>query len=484
MLSLYYHQLLSKRPSMPQTFSRYSSIALVKEIESPENPGGLEKRVALIPSDVGQLVKAGITVYVEIGAGESVGFSNDEYLKNKAIMQTAEQIYKDKALIIKFKGPALSSIKQMSEGCTLLCMAHFHSYPDRAKMLQDKRINVIAMEEICQSPKQDSDERILGRVAMNNALQPFFENNSIGGLRVRVIGWSERLRGAINRCGNRSPRSLQIIQPSTSFEQLDATGVNALYFYDSKTFKDPQGILAKLRALKTHIFDLSNFETEQGQQAIADYRKDHPPAQFGLRRIQCLHETGQAGARYGLGLLAKNRPSIIKENSKAVILGYGNVAQGALDELYQQGVKNIHVLGRAQTAKSRIDYWLKDADLVINGAEQSAELRGKNFLITNKHIKELIPEHSVVIDLVGGSPTNRSPVEAVMSCSFLTEPYFVQEGVLVSALWGWPMMGMMRETAVRYSGQIVEVLIGDEKLIDGLGQLKPGVKRALVCGPF
>jgi len=72
----------------------------------------------------------------------------------------------------------------------------------------------------------------------------------------------------------------------------------------------------------------------------------------------------------------------------------------------------------------------------------------------------------------------------VMSCSFLTKPYFVQDGVLVSSLWGWPMMGMMRETAIRYSGQIIEVLIGDEKLIDGLGQLKPGVKRALVCGSF
>ncbi|MBL4941874.1 MAG: alanine dehydrogenase [Colwellia sp.] len=469
---------------MPQTFPRYSSIALVKEIESPENPGGLEKRVALIPSDVGQLVDAGITVYVEMGAGEGVGFSDDEYLKNNAVMQTAEQIYKDKALIIKFKGPALSSIDQMSEGCTLLCMAHFHSYPDRAKMLQDKRINVIAMEEICQSPKQDSDERILGRVAMNAALTPFFKDNSIGGLRVRVIGWSERLRGAINRCGNRSPRSLQIIQPSLSFEELDATGDNSLYFYDSKSFDDANGILGKLRALKTHIFDINDFAAEQGQQAVVDYRDNHPPAQFGLRRIQCLHETGQAGARYGMGLLTENKPSMNKENSKAVILGYGNVAQGALDELHQQGIKNIHVLGRTQTAKSRIDYWLKDADIVINGAEQSSELRGKNFLINNKHLKELIPEHSVVIDLVGGSPTNRSPVEAVMSCSFLTEPYFVQEGVLVSSLWGWPMMGMMRETAVRYSGQIVEVLIGDEKLIDGLGQLKPGVKRALVCGPF
>jgi len=185
-----------------------------------------------------------------------------------------------------------------------------------------------------------------------------------------------------------------------------------------------------------------------------------------------------------MDLLTKNKPFIDKINIKAVILGYGNVGQGALDELYQQGIANIHVLGRAQTAKSRIDYWLKNADIVINGAEQSVELRGKNFLISDQHIKDLIPEHSVVIDLVGGSPTNRSPVEAVMSCSFLTEPYFVQDGVLVSSLWGWPMMGMMRETAIRYSGQIIEVLLGDEKLIHGLENLTPGVQRALVCGPF
>jgi hypothetical protein len=66
----------------------------------------------------------------------------------------------------------------------------------------------------------------------------------------------------------------------------------------------------------------------------------------------------------------------------------------------------------------------------------------------------------------------------------LTQPYFIQDGVLISSLWGWPMMGMMRDTAIRYSEQITDVLIGCEKLIDGLDKLTPGVKRALVCGPF
>lgn len=469
---------------MSMSFARYSSIALVKEIESPENPGGLEKRVALVPDDVGRLVQAGIKVYVEHGAGEGVSFTDDEYLKNGAIMQTAEQIYLDKALIIKFKGPSLASIENMSETCTLFCMAHFNSYPERAKLLQDKRINVIAMEEICESPKQEPDTRVLGRVAMNHALAPFFANNSMGGLRVRIIGWSERLRGAINRCGNRNPRSLQVIQPNITFDELDVSGTDALYLYDSQSFDDPNNILAQLKDAGTHLFDMHEFEREQGQQAVDAYRASHPPAEFGLRRIQCLHETGQAGARYGMDLLKKNKPSQDISTCKAVILGYGNVAQGALDELHSQGIKHIHVLGRTQTSSGRIDYWLKDADIVVNGAEQAAELRGKNFLISNQHIKDLMPQNSVVIDLVGGSPTNRSPVEAVISCSFLTAPYLVQDGVFVSALWGWPMMGMMRETAIRYSGQIVEVLIGQEQLIDGIKAVAPGIRPALVCGPF
>ncbi len=46
------------------------------------------------------------------------------------------------------------------------------------------------------------------------------------------------------------------------------------------------------------------------------------------------------------------------------------------------------------------------------------------------------------------------------------------------------MMGMMRETAIRYSGQIRDVLLGPEQLLAGLDQLAPGVSRALVCGPF
>ena len=461
----------------------FKTLAVARECESPENPGALEKRVALIPEDVRSLVAAGVDVAVEAGAGEGVGFSDQEYIDQGARIETAETIYRDKDLVVKFKGPAMESIRQMRPGCTLFCMAHFHSYPERAKLLEDQQINVIAMEEVLESPKLQAEERIIGRLAMNDALQPFIENNTIGGLRVRVLQWTPRLDAAIRRAGNRDPRSLDVLQGDVDDEELQALGSEALYFYDSASFDDKQELLPRLREAGCHLFDLGDFERQQGAEAIAAYREKHPPLQFGMRRIQCLHETGRAGARYGVDLLKENKPGIELRNARALVLGYGNVGQGAIHELIEQGIACVHVLGRTHTVHGRIDHWLRGADIVVNGAEQAPELRGINYLVTNEHLKTLLPDGSVVIDLVGGSETNRSPVEPVLACTFLTDPHFVQDGVSVSSLWGWPMMGMMRDTAIRYSGQAREVLLDKEQLIRGLDHLAPGVARALVCGP-
>jgi alanine dehydrogenase len=462
----------------------FKDIALVKEIESPENPGGLEQRVALIPEDVKQLVEAGINVFVEYGAGEGVGFSDDEYIQSGALMQDADEIYLNKDMIIKFKGPSLESIPKMKRGSTLFCMAHFHSFPDRAKMLEEAHINVIAMEEILESPKVQSDEQIVARVSMADALKTFIDNGTISDLKIFVIGRNERLAGAVRRAGNRDPKSLTMLRADVSFDELDEVGSDTLYFYDTKEFTNLDGLITKLKDAGAHTYDLHVFEQEQGSESVRHYRETHEPFEFGLRRIECLHVTGQAGARYGLKLLQENKPDLDLREAKVAVLGYGNVARGAMHEIYNQGVKKIHVLGRTQTVDGKIQEYLEGVDLVVNGAELPRELRGKLYLVTNEHLKTIVPDGSVVIDLVGGSATNRSAVEAVIACTYLTQPHFVKEGVTVSALWGWPMLGMMRESAIKYSSQIVDVLINTEKVSQGIDYLSAGVKRALVCGPF
>lgn len=460
----------------------FKTIALAKEIESPENPGGLERRVALTPDDVASLIANGVQMFVEHDAGLNMGFSDQDYVAVGATIQTQDDIYSDKDMIIKFKNVALSSIAKMRSGCTLFCMAHFSSYPERAEMLEQQRINVVAMEEVLQSPKKESDTNVMARLAMRLALQNY-DNNELCKVNIIIVQWSKRLWSAIHRAGNRSPKSLRVVNDDFTLNDLGDIDAHSLLFYDAKTFpKDKQAVLDEFQKQGGRVFDLQHYENTDAAEAIKDYRQSHIPFDFGGRRIQCLHETGRAGARYGIQLFSEHNKKPVTEIN-AVVLGYGNVAQGAIDELYQQGVHNIHVLGRAHTAATEIKKWINDADVIVNGAEQAAELRGKNYLISNQHLKENLRDGTVIIDLVGGSKTNRSPVEPVISCTFLTDPYFVQDGVIVSALWGWPMMGMEKESTLRYSEQIVDVLLGNERLLDGIEQQAKWLDHALVCGP-
>lgn len=466
-------------------FNMYRTIGLAKEIESPENPGALEKRVALVPDDVKKLVGFGCEVYVEFGAGEGVGFSDDEYVAAGATLQSNSDLYQNKDLIVKFKGPAMDSIPLMKSGCTLFCMAHFSSFPERAKLLENSKINVIAMEYIVQSPEKLPKELVLGLMAADNCIENDLRRAGVDQDEFHVIGYSERMSGVIRRLMNHAPASLTLHPLDVKLPELGELNHNSIIVYDSSLFEEGQNQPKEWSGLEARTYDVHPFVENHGREALKYYRHVNPAPKFGKRKIEALHETGRAGARYGLGLLKeKSRKEKDASNATAVILGYGNVGMGAIHECFDQGVRTIKILGKVQTRSGVIEGYLEHADLVVNGAEQPAHLRGINYLVTRDHSKTLLEKGTVVIDLVGGSATNRSAVENVIECTYLTDPYFEEDGILFSALWGWPMMGFMRETAIKYSSQIVDILLGDDQFIQGLDQLAPGVEKALVCGKF
>jgi alanine dehydrogenase len=463
----------------------YKIIGLAKEVESPENPGALEQRVALIPSDVKKLIDAGSTVFVEEDAGVGVGFSNDEYLHAGATIVSHEDLYANKDLIIKFKGPAMESIPKMKSESTLFCMAHFHSFPDRAKLLEHHQINVIAMENVVQSPEKLPKELVLGTMAADNCVEMDLRVAGIDQDQFHVIGYNTKMAGVIRRLMNHNPKNLVLHHVNGNIKDLGELNEQIRVVFDSTTIQDAPTLIKELKKHNVRYYDVNEFIIQHGDQALKYYRHVNPAPEFGKRKIEALHETGRAGARYGLELLAtKSSKALNPEEATVTVLGYGNVGMGAIHECYNAGVKEIRVLGKHQTQPDRIEEFIQDADLIINGAEQPKHLRGKNYLITKKHTESLLEKGTVVIDLIGGSATNRSAVENVIECTYLTNPYFEEDGILFSALWGWPMMGFMRETAIKYSGQIVEILLGEDQLIRGINHLAPGVKKALVCGPF
>ncbi len=463
----------------------YKTIGLAREIESPENPGALEKRVALIPKDVQQLIEYGCSVFVEYGAGEGVGFSDQEYVDAGATLQSNTELYQDKDLIIKFKGPAIESIPLMKPKCTLFCMAHFSSFPERAKLLEKHQINVVAMEYVVQSPEKLPKELVLGLMAADNCVEIDLRRAGVDMDEFHVIGYSERMSGVIRRLMNHSPSRLTLYPLDVSLSELGDLNQHSVVVFDSGIFGAADALINKLEELNVRYYDVHPFVENYGLEALKYYRKVNPAPEFGKRKIEALHETGRAGARYGLKLLHEVSVKKKKASSAtAVVLGYGNVGMGTIHECYEAGVRTIKVLGKAHTKSGEIESYIESEDLIVNGAEQPAHLRGINYLVTRDHAKSLLEKGTVVIDLIGGSATNRSAVENVIECTYLTDPYFEEDGILFSALWGWPMMGFMRETAIKYSGQIADILLGEDQFIHGLDHLAPGVEQALVCGKF
>ncbi len=467
---------------MPGTFK---TIGIAKEVESPENPGSYEKRVALVPGDAAKLVSAGARVFVEKGAGEGMGFSDKDYAAVGAVIQDAEAFYRDKDLIIKLKGPSLSSISMMCRGSTMLCMFHLGAYPERTERLRKHGINVIAMDGIVDSPRKFDSDIVLSKVAMRELLTSFQEAGTLDRLDIRFIGWTHRLNGAIRRAGNRKTNSLAVFSEKITREELDVLGPNAVYFYDTTVFGDPNGVLPYLKSKGCVTRDLKEFEASDGSRLVEKWHEEHPPFEFGFRKIESLQDTGRAGARYGFKLLREvTKKKLRGDHPVAVVLGYGNVGMGAIQECHDQGVRQTHILTRVTTIPGKIEHWLKQADLIVNAAVLPAGERGKRFLITKRHVSEVIAPGSVVIDIVGGSRTTRGSIENIMDNTFPEDPYFIENEIAFSALWGWPTMGMERESCLRYSRQVVEVLLGEDRLIDGLSALVPGVRRALVIGPY
>ena len=119
------------------------NIGIPKEIKNCEN------RVSLIPSSVKALVECENTVYVEKGAGEKIGFTDDLYEQVGAkIAQTAEELYSKSEIIVKVKELQKEEFSLLKNGQTILSYLHLAVEPEMLDVLLKKKITTIAYETI------------------------------------------------------------------------------------------------------------------------------------------------------------------------------------------------------------------------------------------------------------------------------------------------------------------------------------------------
>lgn len=108
-----------------------------------------EYRVGLTPAAAKEFVAHGHQVIIETNAGESIGFTNEQYVDAGAsIIATAEEIFASADMIVKVKEPQPNECKMLREGQTLYTYLHLAPDPTQTKLLVASGATCIAYETV------------------------------------------------------------------------------------------------------------------------------------------------------------------------------------------------------------------------------------------------------------------------------------------------------------------------------------------------
>ncbi len=126
-------------------------IAIAKEIEVGE------RRVALNPDLVARLVKQGLEIWVEAGAGEGSFFTNDAYEAAGAkVISDTSTLWGEADVLLKVGIPKDHEINQMRAGSVLLSFLSPLAQPETIQHLAERQITAFGMEMIPRTSRAQS----------------------------------------------------------------------------------------------------------------------------------------------------------------------------------------------------------------------------------------------------------------------------------------------------------------------------------------
>jgi alanine dehydrogenase len=118
-------------------------IGVPKEIKTNEN------RIALVPGGAEALAQAGHTVFVEKGAGEGSGFTDDAYAAAGAqLLDTADEVWQRADMIMKVKEPIAVEYPRMRKDQVIFTYFHFAASEPLTRAVMDSGCVAIAYETV------------------------------------------------------------------------------------------------------------------------------------------------------------------------------------------------------------------------------------------------------------------------------------------------------------------------------------------------
>jgi alanine dehydrogenase len=123
--------------------------AMTTVVGVPKEIKDMEGRVSMQPDGVAELVHNGNNVYVQAGAGEGAGFSDEEYEEaGGRVVDGPDEVFETADLIVKVKEPVPEEYDRFREGQQLFTYLHLAADKGLTEFLMDRKINSIAYETV------------------------------------------------------------------------------------------------------------------------------------------------------------------------------------------------------------------------------------------------------------------------------------------------------------------------------------------------
>lgn len=118
-------------------------VAIPKELDN------LEPRVAATPSSIKKLIKSGLNIYVESGAGLDSFISDDDYRNAGAtIVSSSKDLFNNADITLKVLSPFEKEIKLLKEKSVLISLCQTARELETVHLLSKKRITAFSMHLI------------------------------------------------------------------------------------------------------------------------------------------------------------------------------------------------------------------------------------------------------------------------------------------------------------------------------------------------
>lgn len=126
-------------------------IAIAKEIQVDE------RRVALVPEVAAKLVKQGIEVWVEAGAGERAFFSDAAYEEaGVKVIGDSAALWRDADIVLKVGNFEDAEVEKLREGSILIGFLNPLGNPVLVKKLSERKVTAFSMEMIPRTSRAQS----------------------------------------------------------------------------------------------------------------------------------------------------------------------------------------------------------------------------------------------------------------------------------------------------------------------------------------